>query len=106
LHWQADKQSGKKTLIVVWGEDRALGFSKLLLFFAYATLLLCILLGILPFYALIALITAVPLYLTYGRLNRTNRALGFLPLMKASLQATIRCGAIMMISLIIQGLIQ
>lgn len=106
LHWQADKQSGKNTLVVVWGEDRALRFSKFLLFLAYATLLLCIVLGILPLYALIAFITVIPLYLTYGRLNRSNRALGFLPLMKASLQATIRCGAIMMLSLIIQGLIQ
>jgi len=106
LHWQADKQSGKKTLVVVWGEDRALGFSKLLLFLAYASLLLCIILNILPFYALIGILTAIPLYLTYGRLNRTNRAFGFLPLMKASLKATINCGMIMMLSLIIQGLLQ
>lgn len=106
LHWQADKQSGKNTLVVVWGEDRALRFSKLLLVLAYASLILCVGLEILPLYALIALITAIPLYLTYGRLDRNKRALGFIPLMKASLKAAINCGMIMMLSLIIQGLIQ
>lgn len=106
LHWQTDKQAGKKTLVVVWGEERALRFSKMLLFLAYGTLILCVVLYILPIYALLALVTAIPLYMTYGRLNRGKQALGFLPLMKASLQASIRCGAIMMIALLIHGLIQ
>ncbi|MGZ9583619.1 UbiA family prenyltransferase [Paenibacillus marinisediminis] len=106
LHWQADKQSGKNTLVVVWGEERALKFSKLLLFLAYGSLVLCVVLGILPLYALIAVITVIPLYQTYGRVRTSGQAHAFLPLMKSSLQATIRCGAIMMLSLIIQGLIQ
>lgn len=105
LHWQADKQAGKNTLVVVWGEDRALRFSKMLLFLAYSTLILCVVLGILPFYALLALVTAIPLYLTYGRLNRDKQAIGFLPLMKASLQASVRCGLILMITLLISGII-
>lgn len=106
LHWQADKQSGKNTLVVVWGEARALNFSRLLLFLAYGTLLLCVVLGILPLYALLAMLTVIPVYQVYGRLHRNNPSHAYLPLMKASLQAAIRCGAVMMISLIIQGLIQ
>ncbi|WP_188892902.1 prenyltransferase [Paenibacillus radicis (ex Gao et al. 2016)] len=105
LHWQADKQAGKKTLVVVWGERRALVFSRWLLALAYLSLIACILAGALPFYAIIALPTAWPLYLVYGRLKEKNESVAYLPLMGASLQATIRCGLILIIVLIVQGLI-
>lgn len=106
LHWQADRQAGKKTLVVVWGEERALMFSKMLLILAYASLILCIVLQLLPLYALVALPTAIPLYLVYGRLSSHNESTAYLPLMGASLQAAVRCGAILIIALIVQGALQ
>ncbi|GIP51433.1 MULTISPECIES: prenyltransferase [Paenibacillus] len=106
LHWQADKQAGKNTLVVVWGEKRALNFSKMMLFLAYAFLILCAVIGTLPLYSLLALLTIIPVYRVYGRLKEHNPSAAYLPLMGASLQASIRCGLIMMAALLVQGLIQ
>ncbi|WP_410770501.1 prenyltransferase [Fontibacillus sp. BL9] len=106
LHWQADKQAGKNTLVVVWGERRALQFSKALLFLAYIFLILCAVTGILPLYSLLALLTIIPLYRVYGRLQAHNPSAAYLPLMGASLQASIRCGLVMMAALLVQGFIQ
>lgn len=106
LHWQADKQAGKNTLVVVWGEKRALYFSRMLLYLAYIFLILCVVTGIVPWYALVGLLTAIPLYRVYGRLKEHNPATAYLPLMGASVQASIRCGLIMTAALLLQGLIQ
>ncbi|RJE90805.1 prenyltransferase [Paenibacillus sp. 1011MAR3C5] len=106
LHWKADRQAGKKTLVVVWGEQRALRFSRLLMFLAYAALILCVVTGALPIYALLALLTAIPIYLVYGRLGSHNQSVAYLPLMGASLKATMSCGAILIVALIVQGSLQ
>lgn len=106
LHWQADKQAGKNTLVVVWGEKRALYFSRLMLYLAYAFLIICVISGIVPWYALIGLVTAIPLYRVYGSLKEHNPSTAYLPLMGASVQASIRCGMIMTAALLLQGLIQ
>lgn len=106
LHWQADKQAGKNTLVVVWGEKRALYFSRMLLYLAYIFLILCVVTGIVPWYALLGLLTAIPLYRVYGRLKEHNPSTAYLPLMGASVQASIRCGLIMTAALLLQGLIQ
>lgn len=106
LHWQADKQAGKNTLVVVWGEKRALYFSRMLLYLAYIFLILCVVTGIVPWYALLGLLTVIPLYRVYGRLKEHNPSTAYLPLMGASVQASIRCGLIMTAALLLQGLIQ
>ncbi|MFD0710420.1 prenyltransferase [Paenibacillus sp. GCM10027626] len=105
LHWQADKKAGKNTLVVVWGEKRALSFSKFLAVLAYLSLVVCAIADVLPWYALIALLTAYPLYRVYATLKETNPSAAYLPLMGASLQASIRCGGLMAIALLIQGFI-
>lgn len=105
LHWQADKQAGKKTLVVVWGEWRALVFSRWLLVLAYVSLVICVLAGALPWYALLGLATAVPLYAVYGKLKEQNPSQAYLPLMGNSVKATNRCGVILIAALIIQGLL-
>ncbi|MFF2886791.1 prenyltransferase [Paenibacillus sp. NPDC057967] len=106
LHWEADRQAGKKTLVVVWGEQRALRFSRILMFLAYAALILCVAAVALPVYALLALLTAIPIYLVYGRLGSHNQSVAYLPLMGASLKATMSCGAILIVALIVQGALQ
>lgn len=105
LHWKADREAGKKTLVVVWGEKKALVFSRWLLLLAYVSLVICVLFGALPIYALIALLTVLPAYKVYGRLKEHNESVAYLPLMGAALQATNRCGLIMILALLIQGLI-
>lgn len=105
LHWQADRQAGKNTLVVVWGEERALRFSKVLLYLAYASVLVCVAAGALPIYGLLALITAIPLYQAYTKLGKHNPSPAYLPLMGASMKASIRCGAVMSAALLLQGFI-
>lgn len=104
LHWQADQAAGKKTLVVVWGESRALSFSKFLMALAYASVIACVLFGALPVYSLIALITAVPLLQAYRKLGNSNPSIAYLPLMKASLQASMRIGMIIIAALWIKGI--
>ncbi|MFC7678399.1 prenyltransferase [Paenibacillus sp. GCM10028914] len=106
LHWQADRLAGKNTLVVVWGEKRALRFSRILLLLACLSLIACVLAGALPPYALLALITVIPLYMVYGRLQDSNRSEAYLPLMGASTKTALRCGGVLIISLIVQGFIQ
>ncbi len=103
LHWQADRQAGKKTLVVVWGEKRALQFSKMLLVLACLSLIAAVIFKALPLYALLALPAVIPLYLVYGRLGPNNASAAYLPLMGASLKATMRCGALLIVTLIIQA---
>lgn len=105
LHWQADRQAGKRTLVVVWGERRALVFSRALLLLAVLSHVACVVAGALPFYALLALVAAVPLYAVYGKLKDENPSHAYGPLMGASVKATFRCGAILILSLIVQALI-
>ncbi|GGF97437.1 1,4-dihydroxy-2-naphthoate octaprenyltransferase [Paenibacillus albidus] len=105
LHWKADQQAGKRTLVVVWGERKALVFSRILLYLSYASLVVCVLLDVLPFYALLALLTAIPPVHVYRGLQQHNASPAYLPLMGASLQASVRCGAIMAAALLVQAFI-
>ncbi|MBB6636237.1 prenyltransferase [Cohnella thailandensis] len=105
LHWQADRQAGKRTLVVVWGEKRALRFSRALLLLAVLSHLACAATGVVPIYALIALLTAIPLYSAYGKLKEKNSSVAYAPLMGASVKMTSQFGIILILSLVIQGLI-
>ncbi|THF75644.1 prenyltransferase [Cohnella fermenti] len=105
LHWQADRQAGKKTLVVVWGEKRALVFSRTLLLLAVLAHLACAVAGIVPIYSLLALLTAIPLYSVYGKLKEKNASIAYAPLMGASVKTTSQFGVILIVSLVIQGLI-
>lgn len=108
LHWQTDKAAGKKTLVVMIGEMRALRVSLALFGTAYLFLLLAIVLGAIPVYALLGLLTAPPLMKVYRTLLGGGGHLSshaYLPLMKASLAASIRCGLIITLSLSIQGML-
>jgi 1,4-dihydroxy-2-naphthoate octaprenyltransferase len=105
LHWRADEQAGKRTLVVVWGEKRALQFSRLLCLFSYLILLICVLAGVLPWYALIGLVTAIPLIRVYRTLLEVNPSPAYLALMGASQKASARCGVVIALSLLIQAML-
>ncbi|WP_235441545.1 prenyltransferase [Paenibacillus sp. IHB B 3415] len=105
LHWRADQQAGKRTLVVVWGERKALIFSHVLLYISYASLIVCVLLDVLPVYALLALLTAIAPVHVYRNLQPQNASAAYLPLMGASQRASVRCGMIMAVALLIQGLV-
>ncbi|WP_138494899.1 prenyltransferase [Paenibacillus pinistramenti] len=105
LHWQADQKAGKFTLVVVWGERRALVLSRVMTVLAYVLLLICIFTGTLPFYAVLAVLSVLPLYRVYRGLQSQNPSPAYLPLMGASLNASMWCGLIMSAALIVQILI-
>ncbi|MFC4777256.1 prenyltransferase [Paenibacillus sp. GCM10023252] len=105
LHWRADEQAGKKTLVVVWGEGRALKFSKVLLLLAVLSLGLCVILDALPVYSLFALLALIPLFNVYNKLDKVNPAPAYIPLMGASVGATTRFGLILILCLILQGIL-
>ncbi|WP_409345668.1 prenyltransferase [Paenibacillus sp. MBLB4367] len=105
LHWQSDKASGKKTLVVVWGESKAIRFSKVLLVLAHLSLVVAAVSGALPYYALIGLLTAIPFVKVYGSLKDHNPSEAYLPLMGASLKSTMRCGLVIVLSLLLQGIL-
>lgn len=106
LHWQADEKAGKKSLVVVWGEERALVLSKVMAGLAYVSLLVCVIMGVVSIYSLLALVSIIPLYRVYSRLGASNPSTAYLPLMGASLQASVLCGLLMSVSLLVQGFMQ
>ncbi|WP_274363821.1 prenyltransferase [Paenibacillus thermotolerans] len=105
LHWQADKASGKRTLVVLWGEKRGLAFSKCLAAAAFIVLIGCVPLGALPWYSLAGLAGAAPLIKVYRQLGPENEPRAYLPLMGAALKAAQICGTVMFLSLLLQGMI-
>ncbi|GAJ99777.1 hypothetical protein JCM19055_2811 [Geomicrobium sp. JCM 19055] len=68
-------------------------------------MLLLVIGQVLPWYALIALLSAYPLFKTYGSLSSKNESKQYAVLMGASLKATIRTGLMITIALIISGII-
>ncbi|WP_442602993.1 prenyltransferase [Paenibacillus sp. KN14-4R] len=105
LHWQADKESGKRTLVVVWGEKRALIFSRFILILAAISLGVAVWFKAFPLYALLTLIVFYPIWAIYRKLGTHNPSHAYGPLMVASLKLTLRSGMIMIVCLLIQRLI-
>ncbi|WDH82504.1 prenyltransferase [Paenibacillus urinalis] len=104
LHWRADREIGKKTLVVMWGEERALRLSKIMTVLAYVLLIVSVVFGALPVYGLLAVVSVIPMYKVYKSLGKVNPSEAYLPLMGASQQSSVLCGLIMCIGLLIQGM--
>lgn len=105
LHWRSDKEAGKKSLVVVWGEKKSIAFSRFLTFSAAFCIILCVVLRVVPVYTLIALISIMPLLKAYKGLKDENTTEDYAALMPASLQASTICGITMSLSLLIDGLL-
>ncbi|SDW63875.1 1,4-dihydroxy-2-naphthoate octaprenyltransferase [Marinococcus luteus] len=104
LHWRADRDSGKNTLVVVLGEKKGLLLSKAFTLLAMLTIPLGILVGALPWYALIAVVSAWPLVKAYAALEDTNPSESYGPLMGASIKSTVLCGFFLAAALLLQGI--
>ncbi|WP_416297589.1 prenyltransferase [Paenibacillus illinoisensis] len=101
LHWRADREIGKKTLVVMWGEERALRLSKLMTILAYVLLIVSVVFHALPVYGLVAIISVIPMYKVYKSLGKVNPSETYLPLMGASQQSSVLCGLIMCVGLLL-----
>ncbi|MCR8643087.1 prenyltransferase [Paenibacillus sp. N1-5-1-14] len=105
LHWQADEEAGKRTLVVVLGEERALAFSRFILILAILSLLTAVWMEAFPIYVLLALVFVYPIWAIYRKLGAQNPAHAYGPLMGASLKLTLRSGLVMIAALLIQRFI-
>lgn len=105
LHWQSDQTAGKRTLVVVLGEQKALRFSKLLFLLTLVSLMICIGFGALPWYTLLALIACWPLMKAYRSLGEKRQAEHYLKLMIASSQGSTYFGLLLVVLLIVQSLL-
>lgn len=105
LHWQSDKVAGKRTLVVVLGERKALQFSKLLFGLMLCFMIICIAVHVLPWYSLAALFACWPLVKAYRSLNRNRMSHAYLSLMIASSKGTIGFGLILVLVFITQALL-
>ena len=104
LQWRADRDSGKNTLVVVLGERKGLLLSKAFTLIAMLTIPLGILVGALPWYALIAIVSAWPLVKAYNALEDANPSESYGPLMGASIKSTVLCGFFLAAVLLLQGI--
>lgn len=105
LQWQADKQVGKNTPVATLGPDRALTVSGVIVVFAYLTIALNVLLGYLPWFALVALIT-VPIIMKGLQTARQIKAIpGYGALMAATLQTDLNTGLLLIASLIVAAFV-
>ncbi|OWR33211.1 prenyltransferase [Saccharibacillus sp. O23] len=104
LHWQSDESAGKRTLVVSLGTNRSFRLSPLLLLLVCLSVVVCVLTGALPAYALLALITAWPLVRMYRQMRGERSLRQHQSLMAMSMTMTVRCGAILIAALAVQGL--
>lgn len=101
LQWQADAQVHKNTPVVALGPERALTVSGWLIIAAYATIALNVLLGVLPWYALAALIT-VPVIMKGLQTARQIKAVpGYGALMAATLSTDVNTSLVLIASLLV-----
>lgn len=99
LHWRADKMVSKITPIVALGERRARMVGIVLLFVIAITLILDALLGVFPWYSIMAIVTIVPVLrvLHYA----TGDLEAYLLLMKTNTNADVQTAIILICALLL-----
>lgn len=101
LHWKTDKQVGKRTVVVVWGERKSFRFSIFLLCLALFSILICVLVGGLPIYGILALLTAIPLCRMYQHMKNKRNLQTHQQLLWLSLRTSLQCGTVMILVLLV-----
>jgi 1,4-dihydroxy-2-naphthoate octaprenyltransferase len=101
LHWRADAEVGKVTPVVALGEKRARLVGSVLLFLVAATIVVDVLLGVFPWYAVIAVLTIIPV------LKAVREATGdlkhYLKLMMTNMNGNLQAALVILIALLIRG---
>jgi 1,4-dihydroxy-2-naphthoate octaprenyltransferase len=101
LHWRADAEVGKITPVVALGEKRARIAGAILLLLVAATIVVDVVLGIFPWYAVIAVLTIIPV------LKAVRAATGdlkhYLNLMMTNMNGNLQAALVILIALLIRG---
>ena len=101
LHWRADKEVGKITPVVALGEKRARIVGALLLLLIAVTLIVDVYLKVLPWYAIFAVLTIIPVEIALQQ--ATGDLKHYLKLMASNLNANLLSALIILASLLVSG---
>jgi 1,4-dihydroxy-2-naphthoate octaprenyltransferase len=101
LHWRADREVGKITPIVALGENRARIVGAILLFLVAATIVVDVLLGVFPWYAVIAALTIIPVLKAVQ--EATVDLKHYLKLMATNMNGNLLAALIILIALLVRG---
>ncbi len=100
LQWRADKLANKNTPVVAFGVDGALKFSWVIAISAYVSLLVGVLLGVFPWFALLALISFPIVAKGLQAAQQIKAVPGYGQLMAATFQSDVLTGALIAVSLL------
>ncbi len=105
LQWQADAKVHKNTPVVTLGPDRALTVSSLIIAAAYVAIALNVLLGYLPWYALVALITVPVIVKGLQSAGQIKALPGYGSLMAATFKADVNTALLLIAALIVAAFV-
>lgn len=100
MQWRADQQARKMTPVVAFGVDNALKFSWVIAISAYVTLVIGVLFSVLPWFALLALITFPIVAKGLQAAQQIKAVPGYGQLMAATFQSDVTVGGVIILSLI------
>jgi len=103
-HATADERAGKVSPVVALGHSRARIISPVLLAASYVALIASVALGVLPEISLVALITAVPIFLAYARLPKEERCSDSLGFLFKVVKTNVATGALLIGSIFLSSL--
>ncbi|WP_376795494.1 prenyltransferase [Thermogemmatispora sp.] len=101
LHWRADREAAKKTPVVLLGEARARQLGKLLLGLTALLIIVDILLGVFPWYAVLAALTVIPVYLVLRRAR--GELQHYLVLMGQNMSSNLLAALLLLLALLVRG---
>ncbi len=101
LHWRADKEVGKITPVVALGERGARIVGAVLLLLIAVTVLLDVYLKVFPWYAIIAVLTIIPVEFALGQ--ATGDLKYYFKLMASNLNGNLLAALLILVALLVSG---
>ncbi|GER85392.1 MAG: prenyltransferase [Thermogemmatispora sp.] len=101
LHWRADREVDKKTPVVLLGEARARQLGAALLGLTALLIVIDILLGVFPWYGVLAALTVMPVYLALRRAQGELKQ--YLALMAQNMSSNLLAALLLVLALLVRG---
>ncbi|WP_052888843.1 prenyltransferase [Thermogemmatispora carboxidivorans] len=101
LHWRADREAQKKTPVVLLGEERARHLGAVLLGLTALLIIIDVLLGVFPWYSILAVLTVIPVYLVLRRSRGELKQ--YLALMAQNMSSNLLAVLLLVLALLVRG---
>lgn len=101
LHYSADRETGKKTPVAVWGPETAILASRPALLLSAALLIGLVVAKIVPWWGVVSLAPLALMYTSIQRAEKRRDLTGYLLLLRATAVAAITCQAILVASIVL-----